>query len=367
MCFYVIVYFCWIYSSADVIDITPLPTPSNNLQLRGINDNNITVGLYNNGNGHEGFICDQESNCTYHQPSSISTYFTDINNNGIVTVYNGNQSPKLYNINTSQYTDIIPNLPNIYQYQVNGLNDDLIVVGRYKPNTDMRNHATVYYNEEAIYFDYEDYENCIGLKINNMGEAVISCGGSPTQSNTYIIVQITTDPLSYTIIQEIDINSIIPYSIESGNIRVISDSRDIYGTYLKDDIEYVFKYNLDDEEFEVLFDDTTIDFHKIYDVNNVGDVAGTYSNKEKGFIWRPTPEEITVEYTPNVFHLISKENKTRLVTSGWIDPLETNVEPGDMVNVEMTVTYRGIGPNGEDIVIEYDGIHTVEGNTIIKN
>ena len=299
-----------------------------------------------------GFVCDQDSNCTYHQ-LEYSTYFTDINNNGIVSVYGGSLEPKLYDINTEQYTDINPNLPNAQKYSFTGLNDDLVLAGFYKTNDDLLNHVAIYYDGNAISFDYEDYENCIALKINNLNETLVSCGNSPTQSNTYLIVQINVNPLSYTIEEEIDVNSIIPYSVDDVKLRLITDSRNVYGTFIKDGIFKAFKYNLDNEEFEVLFDDTMFGFSTLYDVNNVGDVTGKYSDNLKGYIWYEIPD-ITVEYTPNVFHLISKENKTRLVTSGWIDPLEMNVQPGDMVDVEMTVRYKNIGPNGEDIVIDYN-------------
>lgn len=354
------------YVNAEVIDIIPNPPPTNSFQVRGINDNNIIVGLYNVGNGHMGFVCDEESNCTYHQPESISTYFTDINNNGIISVYAGSLTPKLYNMNTEEYIDINPNLPNAQQYALTGLNDDLILVGRYKTNGDLRNHAMAYYDGNAISFDYEDYENCIALKINNMGESLISCGNSPTQNYTYIVVQININPLSYTIIEEIDINSIVPYPVENLYCRLITDSRNIYGTFVENGILKAFKYNLNNYDFEILFDNTMFDFSTLYDVNNVGDVTGKYSDNLKGYIWVPV-QDIIFQYNPNIFHLITKNNKTRLVTSGWLDELLLDVEEGDMVPVTMTVKYEGIGPNGENIIIEYNDIHVVEGDKIIKN
>ena len=97
--------------------------------------------------------------------------------------------------------------------------------------------------------------------------------------------------------------------------------------------------------------------------NNLGQLAGVVFNPlEVSFIYTPPITEISADYIPNVHKLMIRSEESRFLSSGkFLTPEDLELTDGQQVEMEMTVRYRGIGPGGIDLVINYNDVHTVNG------
>lgn len=346
-------------------ELTSIPTPpeSTDSYALEINDNNITVGYV--ANPLRGFIYDGVNFTVHESPYYASTIFYSVNNNGIVTGYTGGRGV-LYDMNTEQWT-LLPfdAFPYAVLYYLNSINDNNLVAGYYRTNypTYFRHHPLVYYEGDFLTFDHEDYLRGVIYEVNNFGEALAYFSQSPTQPNVQAIIQLSTNPLSYQIIEEFTMQDKVPQVNQTQYVAFsIDDSKTLYGELTQDGVLKTFKYNMNTTDFEIMFTQLDVPgLNKIRGSNNIGDVVGTYriDTINTGFIWTPPVPDIVETFTPNVFKLLIKDTESRFITNGYFATPDLDIIDEQPVNVKFQVVYEGVGIDGADLVIELDEIQTV--------
>lgn len=269
------------YAYANLEDFSS-PTQSY-IQVRGLNDDGVVVGYHSGGSG---FVYENGQMTLYSNPTYGSYFFNDINNNRLVVCYAGG-NPCVFDLSTETIT-YLDKYTNTNEYYVIGISDSNVIVGRYRNIGQNDDIPIIYHENEKITVEgYSGYPKGKIVNINNNNKAVV-CYTNTSGEVIYRTIQITTNPLSYTILDTFTMQSKIPISVESIGINEITDNDEAIGTLTENGINKVYKHNLNTDEFEILFDD--IDFSgSLMGANGNGNqIAMRYSIPNyTGFIWTP--------------------------------------------------------------------------------